>query len=196
MQANFYFINCLYIIETDHETIDQVKTNTSQEISRTYHTDKDDDETTMPDVDNFLDDMVSNIKSDMSQKYEEANISENDVEDSHGNLRTSECGSEVICEILAGYTGKGGRQRKYTIQLVLRSGYYCCYNLDFNVIQYNSDNEIININRNIRFRGKYILTSINAAIQDTLAIFKANGSEAYIDTVLSNGQTCYKYVKP
>ena len=78
MQANFYFINCLYIIETDHETIDQVETKTRQEIGRTYHLDKDDDETTRPDVDNFLDDMVSNIKSDISQKYEVVNISEND----------------------------------------------------------------------------------------------------------------------
>lgn len=145
------------------------------------------DEMTRPDVENFLSDMVSNIKSNISQKHEVLCISENDVD---GNMR------EVICEILGGYTGKGRQQRKYTIQLVLRAGYYCCYNLDFNVIQYNSDNELININRNIRFRGKYILTSINAAIEDILTIFKANASEAYIDTVWSNGQTCYGYVKP
>lgn len=196
MQANFYFINCLYIIETDHEIKDEFETKTRQDIGRTYHLDKDDNETTRPDVDNFLDDMVINIKSDISQKYEVVNISENDVEDSLGNLRCSECGSEVICEILGGHTGKGRQQRKYTIQLVLRSGYYCCYNLDFNVIQYNPDNEIININQNIRFRGKYILTSINAAIEAILTIFKANASEAYIGTIWSNGQTCYRYVKP
>ena len=140
-----------------------------------------------PDVENFLSDMVRNIKSNISQKHEVVCISENDVDENMG---------EVICEILCGFTGKGGQQRKYTIQLILRSGYYCCYNLDFNVIQYNSGNEIININKNIRFRGKYILTSINAAIEDILTIFKANASEAYIETVMSNGDACYKYVKP
>lgn len=192
MQGNFAFINCLYIIETDHVALADTE-NIKSVTGKRFHVDKDDGETTRPDIDVFLSGIVSNIKAAISLHNEITNISEIDVVDSDGQMG---CPSEVITEILCGYSGKGLKQRKYTIQLVLRAGYYCCYNLDFNVIQYNSDNNIININRGIKFTSKIIISVINAVIEIILNIFKTHASEAFIDTVMSNGQTCYKYVTP
>lgn len=192
MQGNFAFINCLYIIETDHEVIDKTDTITTPKQGKRFHVDVDDGESTRPDIDDYLSAIVGTIKSSISLYHEIICISEDDVVDSIGQMG---CPSEVICEILCGYSGKGIRQRKYTIQLVLRAGYYCCYNLDFNVIQYDLHNNIININRDIRFRSKSILTSIDATIENIFGIFKTHASEAYIETVMSNGQTCYKYLE-
>lgn len=191
MQGNFAFINCLYIIETDHEVDDMTEIIKKTGQGKRSHVDVDGGESSRPDVNVFLSDMVSTIKSTISLNFELINFSEDDVVDSIGQMG---CPSKVICELLCGYSGKGVKQRKYTIQLVLRAGYYCCYNLDFNVIQYDSSNNIININRHIRFRSEGILSSINAAIENISGVFKTHASEAYIETVMSNGQTCYKYV--
>ena len=45
MQGNFYFVNCLYIIETDHESKDEVKIKKKPSIGRMYHLDKCNNET-------------------------------------------------------------------------------------------------------------------------------------------------------
>jgi hypothetical protein len=48
MQGNFYFVNCLYIIETDHESKDEVKIKKKPSIGRMYHLDKCNNEMTRP----------------------------------------------------------------------------------------------------------------------------------------------------
>jgi hypothetical protein len=191
MQGNFAFANCLYILETDHEAINDSEGKTKPNKRKEYHIGVDDEKRTRPDIDKYLAGVVGDIQSAIRLKHKEIGISNNDVED---KLIPMECPSAVICEILCGFTGNGMKQRKYTLQTVIRAGYYCCYNLDFNVIQYDSNSNPIKVNRDIRFRSKRILSSVNAAIKDITNIFKSHATEAYIETVMSNGQTCYKYV--
>jgi len=173
MQGNFFGVNGFYIIEVGH----------NDELEK--------QECAPSEVDNLLETVISEIFGAIRKKYNLVDISKEDVEQDGADCMG--CGTKIICEFFCTESMGGNHKRKYTIQIVLRSGYYCCFNLDFNVIQYDDNNNVIRVNRDIRFRSKRILEAINSAIEDVRHVFAAHAKEAYVDKVYSNGEVIYAY---
>lgn len=173
MQGNFFGVNCYFIIEVGHNDESEEHEHDPAE------------------VDNLLEIVISEITGALRKKYRLVNISKEDIEQDGANCMG--CSTKVICEFVCTESKGGKHRRKYTIQVVLRSGYYCCFNLDFNVIKYDDSNNVLSVNREIRFRSKRILNEMNLAIEDVRRIFATHAKEAYVAGVYSNGEVIYSY---
>lgn len=142
-------------------------------------------------VGHFLETVISEISEAIKKKYKIESISKEDIEKEWAN--SMGCSTQVVCEFVCAESRGGNHKRKYSIQILLRSGYCCFFNLDFNVIQYDVCNNVLRVNRDIRFRSKTILEKINLAIEYIRYVFANHAKEAYIANVFSNGEVSYAY---